>query len=149
MRGGIFGAMAGGAQVVWMPGGVRTEVHLGGEDTGGAFCMVVDEPPPGWRLPAHRHAAEDETIHVLAGEFEMDVGGEALRLVAGETVHIPRGVVHSGGNVGAEVGRRLVLFSPAGMEGFFLEAGSAAPGEPDLGAAGAAAARHGWEFVGG
>lgn len=135
-------------QVVWMPGGVRTEVHLGGEETGGALCMVVDEPPSGWSLPAHRHANEDETIHVLEGEFEMEIGGEIVRLSAGGTVHIPKGVVHSGGNVGAGRGRRVVVFTPAGMEDFFLEAGSPAEqDEPDVGAAMAAAARHGWEFV--
>ncbi len=87
-----------------MPGGVRTEVHLGTEETGGALCMIV--------------------------------------------VHIPKGVVHSGGNVGAEPGRRVVVFTPAGMEDFFLEVG--APSEqhqPDVGAAMASAARYGWEFV--
>ena len=131
-----------------MPGGVRTEVHLGGEETDGALCMIVDHPPPGWSLPAHRHANEDETIHVLEGEFEMEIGGEAVCLSAGETVHIPKGVVHSGGNVGAGPGRRVVVFTPAGMEGFFLEAGSATEeDEPDAGAAMASAAHHGWEFV--
>jgi len=136
------------AQTIWMPGGVRTEVHLGGEETGGALCMIVDHPPPGWSLPAHRHANEDETIHVLEGEFEMEVGGEVVRLSAGETVHIPRGVVHSGGNVGAGPGRRVVVFTPAGMEDFFLEVGlPTARDEPDAGAAMASAARYGWEFV--
>lgn len=123
-------------------------MHLGAAATGGAFCMLVDHPPAGWSLPAHRHANEAETIHVVAGEFEMVVGGEGFRLSPGETIHVPKGVVHSGGNVGAEEGRRIVLFSPAGMEDFFLEAGAAAPGESDLAAAAAAAARHGWEFVG-
>lgn len=91
------------AKVVWMPGGVRTEVHL---------------------------------------------GGEVVRLAAGETVHIPKGVVHSGGNVGAGVGRRVVVFTPAGMEDFFLEAGASTErDEPDVGATAASAARYGWEFV--
>ena len=42
-----------------------------------------------------------------------------------------------------------MIFSPAGMEDFFLEAGAATSGEIDLAAAAAAAARHGWEFAGG
>jgi len=131
-----------------MPGGVRTEVHLGGEETGGALCMLVDQPPPGWSLPAHRHANEDETIHVLEGEFEMEIGGEPIRLSAGETVHIPRSVVHSGGNVGAGPGRRLVVFTPAGMEDFFLEVGLPSErDEVDASAAMASATRYGWEFV--
>jgi len=41
-----------------------------------------------------------------------------------------------------------VIFSPAGLEEFFLEAGApTADAEPDLAAALAAAIRHGWEFV--
>jgi quercetin dioxygenase-like cupin family protein len=131
-----------------MPGGVRTEVHLAGEETGGAFCLLVDHPPAGWSLPAHRHANEDETIHIVEGAFEIELHGTRTQLSAGETIHIPQGVIHSGANVGHQTGRRIVLFSPAGMEHFFLEAGApTADGEPDLAAALASATRHGWEFV--
>jgi quercetin dioxygenase-like cupin family protein len=131
-----------------MPGGVRTEVHLTGEDTGGAFCLLVDHPPAGWSLPPHRHAHEAETIHIVEGEFEMELEGARGRLAAGETIHIPQGAVHSGGNVGDGVGRRLVLFSPAGMERFFLEAGQpTAESQPDLAAGLESATRHGWEFL--
>jgi mannose-6-phosphate isomerase-like protein (cupin superfamily) len=140
--------MAADTRVVWMPGGVRTEVHLAAEDTGGAFCLLVDHPPVGWSLPAHRHHNEAETIHIVEGEFEMVLDGKPARLSAGETVHVPRGVIHSGANVGPQPGRRVVLFSPAGMERFFLEAGAETPaGEIDAAAALAFATRHGWEFI--
>lgn len=140
--------MATDAPVVWMPGGVRTEVHLVAADTGGAFCLLVDHPPAGWSLPAHRHRKEAETIHIVEGEFEMEVEGRRFRLLAGETVHVPRGAIHSGANIGRRRGRRVVLFSPAGIEDFFLETGASAPDvETDLAAALAAAGRHGWEFV--
>lgn len=135
--------------VVWMPGGVRTEIHLDGPRTDGAFCLLLDHPPVGWSLPAHRHRNQAETIHIIEGNFEMDVGGHRTELSAGQTMHIPRGVVHSGGNIGEEPGRRIVLFSPAGMEEFFLETGASSPdAEVDLPGALASAARHGWEFVG-
>jgi quercetin dioxygenase-like cupin family protein len=135
-------------QVVFMPGGVRTEIHLADEDTGGFFCLLVDEPPIGWSLPAHLHTEAAETIHIVAGEFEMTIDGRIERLGAGQTVHIPPGVVHSGANVGGGPGRRLLAFSPAGMEEFFLEAGSASSDAAvDLGVAAAAATRHGWQFV--
>jgi quercetin dioxygenase-like cupin family protein len=131
-----------------MPGGVRTEVQLAGEDTGGAFCLLVDRPPGGWSLPPHRHRNEAETIHIVEGDFEMDIGGQRSRLSAGETVHIPQGVVHSGANIGRRPGHRVVLFSPSGIERFFLETGASTPdGEVDLAAALASANRHGWEFV--
>jgi quercetin dioxygenase-like cupin family protein len=140
--------MASDARVVWMPGGVRTEIQLTGEDTGGAFCLLVDHPPAGWSLPPHCHRGEAETIHIVEGDFEMEIDGARSRLSAGQTVHIPAGVIHSGANLGEQAGRRLLLFSPAGMERFFLEAGAATPdGEVDPSAVLACASRYGWEFT--
>src|SRR6201996_6179845 len=135
-------------QIVFMPGGVRTEIHLDGADTGGAFCLLIDHPPPGWSLPAHLHTDAAETIHVIEGEFEMTIDGRTEPLVAGETVHIPAGVFHSGTNVAPTPARRLLTFTPAGMENFFREAGSTSPDtKTDLRATARAALRHGWEFV--
>jgi quercetin dioxygenase-like cupin family protein len=140
--------MSSAPQVVWMPGGVRTEIHLTGADTDGAFCLLVDEPPAGWSLPAHLHADAAETIHIVEGEFEMTIDGAGARIGAGETVHIPAGVVHSGRSAGGTPGRRVLLFSPAGMEGFFLDVGTTSPdAEHDQGATLGAAIRHGWRFV--
>jgi quercetin dioxygenase-like cupin family protein len=140
--------MAGEPEVVWMPGGVRTEIQLTGADTDGAFCLLLDEPPAGWSLPAHIHEDAAETIHVLEGDFEMTVAGATERLGPGQTLHVPAGVVHAGGNVGADPGRRLLIFSPAGMEEFFREAGAQWPeAEVDPGAALGSALRHGWRFV--
>lgn len=136
------------SRVVWMPGDVRTEIQLTSEETNGALCLLVDEPPAGWSLPPHRHLHAAETILVLEGEFAMTLDGRDVRLGAGQSLHVPRGVVHAGGNVGERTGRRVVLFSPGGMERFFAETGAADRGaDVDLGAVLAAAARHGWEFV--
>ncbi|MGO8904754.1 MAG: cupin domain-containing protein [Solirubrobacteraceae bacterium] len=140
--------MAREARVVWMPGGVRIEIHLTSENTGGAFCLLVDEPPVGWSLPAHRHNNEAETIHIVEGDFVIEIDGEPSRLSAGETVHVQRGAIHSSANIGAHPGRRIVLFSPAGMERFLLEVGvPTADSEIDLRGALAAAVRHGWDFM--
>jgi quercetin dioxygenase-like cupin family protein len=144
----MFGLVVPTPRVVWMPGGVRTEIHLTGGDTDGRFCLLVDHPPPGWRLPAHRHRGVSETIHIVEGEFEMSVAEQDVRLGAGDTVHIPADAVHTGGNAGQAAGRRVVIFNPAGMEGFFLEAGSPSPAvDIDPREALASAIRHGWEFI--
>lgn len=130
-----------------MPGGVRTEVHLGGQETNDAFCLLVDYPPVGWSLPSHLHRGIAETIYVIEGEFEITVAGQSRRLEAGQAIYVPADVVHSGGNVGQVTGRRIVLFSPAGMERFFLEVGTTAAGsEASASDALASALRHGWEF---
>lgn len=134
-------------EALWLPGGVRMEVHLDGAATGGAFCLLVDEPPPGWWLPPHRHRAEAETIHVVEGEFEVVVAGERMRLAPGDTAYVPVGVVHEGGNVGETTGRRLLIFSPSGPEGFFREIGSGGlEGVADRATMAAAGARYGFDF---
>jgi quercetin dioxygenase-like cupin family protein len=62
-------------RVVWMPGAVRTEIHLQSADTSGGFCLLVDHPPAGWSLPMHLHRGAAETIYIVDGEFEMQVAG--------------------------------------------------------------------------
>jgi mannose-6-phosphate isomerase-like protein (cupin superfamily) len=128
-------------ETLWLPDGFRVDIHLDGARTGGSMCLLVDHPPAGWSLPPHRHANEAETIHVVEGRFDLVVDGEERLLGPGDTAHVPSGVLHSGGNAGTTQGRRVVIFSPAGMEHFFREAA----GE-DQRAALAAALRHGWEF---
>jgi quercetin dioxygenase-like cupin family protein len=130
-----------------MPGDVRTEVHLTGEQSGGALCLIVDEPPAGWALPPHSHRNESETIHVLEGRFELTIAGDLSVLGPGDTAHVPARVVHSGGNIGPEVGKRVVIFSSAGIEGFWLEIGKPGAGPTfDTADVLAAAQRWGWEF---
>lgn len=122
-------------------------MHLAASDTGGAFCLCVDEPPAGWRFAPHRHLNESETIHVVDGRFEIDLDGRLQALGPGDTIHIPAGTTHSGGNVGEATGRRVLIFSPAGLERLFLEVGVDEPGhEFDATEMLAAAARYGWVF---
>lgn len=130
-----------------MPGDVRTEIHLGARETDGAFCLLVDHPPAGWSLPPHLHHGSAETIYVLEGEFEMTIDGRSELVRPGESCHIPPEVLHCSENVAHTSGRRVVIFSPAGMEDFFLEAGATTEdAEIDTRQALAAAMRHGWEF---
>lgn len=129
-------------RTVWLPGPLRIELRLGARETSGAFCLAVDHPPPGWSLPPHRHTNESETIHVLDGRFELEVEGMRRVSGPGDTVHVPRGVEHSGRTLGEAPGRRILVFAPAGIERFFL----AADGERDASRLGRLAGKHGWRF---
>jgi quercetin dioxygenase-like cupin family protein len=133
----------GAGRVLELPGGVRARVHVTGRDSGGAFTLLTDEAPPGWSLPPHRHANESETIHIVSGTLWLDLEGEHRELEAGETAFIPRGSVHSGGTLGAESVRRVLVFAPAGMEDFF----AALADSPDPAAAAELARAYGWTFA--
>jgi quercetin dioxygenase-like cupin family protein len=50
---------------------------------------------PGREDPLHAHSSSEQVAHVLAGECEFQVGDSLYHLVPGDTLRVPRGVVHS------------------------------------------------------
>ena len=134
-------------RTVWLPGGLRVDVRVTAEDSGGAFCLLVDYPGTGWSLPAHRHRNEAETIHVLEGRFETTIDGERIESGPGDTVHLPKLRVHSGSKLDEGPGQRILVFSPGGLDRFFLEAGRPDPADAITGSELAMLAqKHGWEL---
>lgn len=69
----------------------------------------------------------------------VQVGGDEFRVGPGDVVFAPRGVPHAQRRVVERTGRYLVLFSPAGFEGFFRELAGAERDGADMSAAYAAA----------
>jgi quercetin dioxygenase-like cupin family protein len=130
---------------VWL-GHTPVEIKLTGADTGGAFALLVDQPPVDWSLPAHRHLNEAETIYIALGEFEMTIGEEQSVLGPGDVAHVPAGVLHSGRSLSSEPGRRVLVFSPSGIERFFLEACTEEKAELDVERFVQVAESYGWRF---
>ena len=139
---GFLHVPPGGGRAVWFNGGLVTFYALG-EDTGGAFTLFEEALAPQDRAIPHLHHEEDQAFYVLDGEHEFVCDGRAFAACVGSFVYVPRGTVHSYGNVGTEPGRLLILSTPAGgTERLFLELGEPAsegspppPTEPlDLGA---------------
>ena len=88
------------------------------EDTGGAYSLlevvVAGEGPP-----QHIHKAEE--FYVLEGEVNIKIGEQTIRGTVGTFVLIPRGTVHTFWNAGPTHSKLLAIFSPPGIEQFFIE----------------------------
>ena len=93
-------------------------VWLSGADTGGAYCLLEIGLAPAMMVPRHTHTREDETYYVLAGELEVIVGDEVSTLRPGESLTAPRNIPHHLRNSGKVENHYLIMFSPAGFEGF-------------------------------
>ena len=117
-----YGYEAGQGQRLWIVGDTMT-VKATAAQTGGSMTALEVLAAPGGGPPPHVHANEDEAWYVLDGEFEILHGDETLRLTAGGFAFVPRGTVHRFENVGDKPSRVLIVFTPGGFEGFFLEAG--------------------------
>jgi quercetin dioxygenase-like cupin family protein len=94
-----------------------------GEHTGGNLLLLENLTAPGGGPPPHVHTREDEFFYVLDGSFEVRIGEELHSLGPGGFAYVRRGTVHNFRNTADVPSRILIGFTPAGMEGFFREAG--------------------------
>ena len=113
---------SGEGERIWIVGDTMT-LKATGESTGGHLVLIENLTAPGGGPPPHIHTREDEFFYVLDGTFEIRIGDELHAVGPGGYAYVPRGTVHNFRNTADTPSRLLVGFTPAGMEGFFREAG--------------------------
>ena len=90
--------------------------------TAGAFTVLQTQgEPSGFGPPLHVHRDAAEAFYVLEGTYLMHVEDRQELCVPGSFVYVPANVVHTFKVVSEEPGKKLNLFSPAAMVGFFEE----------------------------
>ena len=127
--------------------GVRFLVEA--EDSGGSVTVFEVDVPADARMPApHSHDGFEETVYGLSGRTTYTVAGETTEIGPGDSICIPRGVVHGFVNGGTEEARFLAIITP-GIFGaaYFREVAevlaAAAGGPPDQALLGEVMRRHG------
>ena len=111
-------------EALWFNGGLGV-LKATAEQTEGRFAALELWAPKGFASPLHVHRKEDEFFLVLSGEVRVKHGEVVVEAVAGSIVYGPRDVAHAFTVDSAEA-RILLLFGPAGVEGFFREGGKPA-----------------------
>ncbi len=96
------------------------------EDTDGAFTVFEVTSSPQSPPAPHIHHHEDETYFILEGEFEFLDNDRTFTAGAGSMVYLPKDRLHSHTNPGDVPAKALVVWRPAGVEGFVEEAGKPA-----------------------
>jgi mannose-6-phosphate isomerase-like protein (cupin superfamily) len=99
--------------------GGRLTLKIGAGDTGEAYSLLRGHTPPGLGPPLHVHAREDETFYVKSGTYDMQCGGEIVRVNAGTCLHLPRYTPHTFRNAGDETAELVELMTPGGLERYF------------------------------
>jgi quercetin dioxygenase-like cupin family protein len=111
------------ARVLWVLG-TRQRFLVDGADTGGRFALIETYAPACHAgPPPHMHEDAEETFHILDGAVKVMVAGQTTIARAGDTLIVPRGVLHTFSNPFLTACRFLVQLSPAGFERFFTEIG--------------------------
>jgi quercetin dioxygenase-like cupin family protein len=133
----------------WGAGRSFPTVAAESADTGGALSLLEAEEPPGFGPPIHIHHDAGEALYVLSGEYLVVVEDETFRCPPGAFVYVPAGVPH-GFRVGPAPSRKLNIYVPAAMVGYFddLAAAAAAGQIPDDQQLTAIAERYSMEVLG-
>ena len=129
-------------------GNFAMSVKATAAETGADFTLLEAAEPPGFGPPMHIHHDAAEAFYVLAGEYLIFIEDQEYRCPAGSFIYIPVGLRH-GFRVGGGPSRKLNLYSPAGMVGYFDELSAAIASEKtDSLVLDEIAQRHGMEVVG-
>lgn len=116
--------------------------------THGAFTLLEATEPADFGPPMHIHRDAAEAFYVLSGEYIIFIDDREIRCPAGSFVYIPAGAVH-GFRVGSQASKKLNLYVPEAMIGYFDELASAVrEGNVDEEHLGAIAERYGMEVLG-
>lgn len=87
--------------------------------TGGAFTLVATkETLAGGGPPLHVHRDAAESFYVIEGSYLMHLDGRDYECPADSFVYVPRGMPHTF-KVTSPGSRKLNLYTPAAMEGYF------------------------------
>ena len=85
-------------------------------DTNGSIDMFEMELQPGGRMPVpHCHTSWDEAAYGLAGTTTWTIDGKTIEVGPGQSVFIPRGIVHAFNNTGTVPAKCLSVLTPAAL----------------------------------
>jgi len=120
-----------------------------GEDTGGAFDYFIVEVAPKGGPPLHVHHKQEETIHVLKGQFKVRIGDAIYHLEEGGFAYLPSNIPHAFLNLTDAPGEIIVVYTPGGGHKFYEELGPLTrQGSPDPKAVSQVFAKYGMTLLG-
>ena len=129
-------------------GNFAMQVKATDQDSGGAFTLLEATEPPDFGPPMHIHHDAAEAFYVLEGEYLIFIEDEEFRCPTGSFVYIPAEIRH-GFRVGKVASRKLNIYLPAAMVGYFDDlSGAMSRGEADEAELAEIAKRRGVEVVG-
>ena len=104
------------------------------EETNGSLTMFEMHLLPGGRMPVpHHHRDWEETVYGLKGSTTWTVDGRTVTVGPGDSLHIPRGIVHGFANDTSEAPTCLCVLTPGVLgPAYFRDiAALVAGGRPD------------------
>jgi mannose-6-phosphate isomerase-like protein (cupin superfamily) len=145
-----FVVAPGQGRVLEMAGSFTVSVLADSAATLGGFAVLeTSGEGEGFGPPMHIHRDAAEAFYVLEGTYQMYFENREELAPAGTFVYVPQHAPHTFKLISEGFGRKLNIFSPAAMVGFFEQLSEAElSGEATVELLGQIAERHAMEIVG-
>ncbi|MCF6434510.1 cupin domain-containing protein [Pseudoalteromonas sp. MMG022] len=91
-------------------GGVCDGWHLAATPN---LSVIQERVPPGAQEAKHFHHFAEQFFYILAGQAQLEIDGEVLKLNAGQGAQVSAKTPHQLKNVSSEVLSMLVISTPA------------------------------------
>ena len=129
-------------------GGFDVIVLADTADTDRVFSLIeTREDGAGMGPPLHIHRDAAESFYVIEGEYRFHLDGQDFVCPAGSFVYVPIGMTHTFSSM-TPGSRKLNLYTPPAMVGYFDELAAGIDSGMDEQALGAIAERYGMQVVG-
>lgn len=121
------------SEAIVLPPGEGRAIDLGNfamtlkadeESTGGGLSLLEASEPAEFGPPMHIHHNAAEAFYVLEGVYIVFIGTDHYECPAGSFILIPAGIEH-GFRVSGVASRKLNMYTPAAMVGYFDELAAA------------------------
>jgi quercetin dioxygenase-like cupin family protein len=141
----ILQAADGEALKLGPPAAGEIRIKVDSRAAGGLFAVGTETLLPGSAIPMHRHLERETVLWVHKGQGRATVEGEAMTVVPGAMIYVPRQSWHGLRNTGNGPLQIAWFSTPPGLEEFFRDY-SKLGGQADAAALQELARRHGIEF---
>src|SRR5574340_892525 len=74
--------------------------------------VIQEKMPPGTVEQLHFHTFAQQLFYILSGIATFEIEGETISVPANESIHIPKGIIHSIANKGESDLNFLVISEP-------------------------------------
>ena len=103
--------------------GIIYRIILNGYQNNGKYSIIQIDFPLNQEkeIYLHKHTKEDVILYVIEGTFLIQYGEKIIDAIPGMVLKLEKNIFHSYRKIGCDIGKLLMIYTPAGFENYFRD----------------------------
>ena len=103
--------------------GIIYRIILNGYQNNGKYSIIQIDFPLNQEkeIYLHKHTKEDIILYVIEGTFLIQYGEKIIDVIPGMVLKLEKNIFHSYRKIGCDIGKLLMIYTPAGFENYFRD----------------------------